>query len=347
MNPTRKKWIALSTLACLIWVAPARAEEESGTPSPGAGSSAEELPTIEEAREAFLRGRSLIAQGKWTDAEEQFLFSVRVKNTPGLRYYIGFCREKEGLLEEALSSYRLAAELLETQKAPDVDQIVPVAIERVIALLPVVMLSDVPPGASLKVDGALRPFSEQFHANPGSHRVLIEKEGYTPFATTVDLVEGQKARIQVKMEPLDLESEGDAGDEPAAHSSSQQLRKILFWSSAGVAVAGLGAGVTGAVLFSSTKRKIDDLNEEADKISGGGGNACSNPTPSLERICEDLARGAKRKNAMGNLMIGGFVGAGVGALGAVVTHYFWPEAPVRVQVGLSRGEASFLLGGEF
>lgn len=346
MIPTLKQRLAFSTLACLLWAAPARATEESGPASQGAGSLREEQPTIEQAREAFILGRKLVAEGKWTDAEEQFLFAVRVKNTPGLRYYIGYCREKQGLLEEALSSYQLAAELLETQKAPDVDQIVPVAIERVSGRLPVVLLFDVPAGASLKVDGARRPLSEQFPANPGSHRVLIEKEGYTPFEMTVDLVEGQKARVQVKMEPLDTEEEQGPSDE-STRPSSPQLRKILFWSSAGVAVAGLGAGVTGAVLFSSTKRKIDTLNQEADKISGGEDNACGNPTASLEQVCDDLARGAKRKNAMGNLMIGGFVGAGVGTVGAVVTHFFWPEAPVRVDVGLSREGTSFLLSGRF
>ena len=357
--------IALVTLACLLWVQTLGATEgasnsagiasrseskeatagEAGSPSEGTGSSAEKLPTIEEAREAFLLGRRLISEGAWTDAEERFLFAVRVKNTPGLRYYIGYCREKQGLLVEALSSYRLAADLLETQEAPDVDEMVPVAIERVSGLLPVLILYDVPSSARLTFDGARRPLSQQFHANPGVHRVLIEQDGYKPFETAVDLVPGEKSRIQVKLEPIEVGSEEFADD--GRTSSSLELRKIVFWSSTGVAALGLGAGVTGAVLFSSTKRGLRELNSEADEISGEEDASCVRPSSSLEQVCEDLARGAKRKNTMGNLMVGGFVGAGVGAAGALVTHFFWPEAPVRVDVGLSGGGSSFWVSGQF
>lgn len=357
--------IALVTLAFLLGVQTVRATEadtksadvapraeskgatagESGTPSQGARSSAAALPTIEEAREAFLLGRRLIAEGKWTEAEERFLFAVRVKNTPGLRYYIGYCREKQGLLVEALSSYRLAADLLETQEAPDVDEMVPVAIERVSALLPVLILYDVPSGARLKFDGAPRPLSQQFSANPGVHRVRIEQDGYTPFEAAVELIEGEKSRVQVTLEPVDTHPEEVADEERTP--SSGHLRKIVFWSSTGVAAAGLAVGLTGAVLFSSTKRGLRELNAEAEEISGEEDASCIRPSASLEQVCEDLARGAKRKNTMGNLMIGGFVGAGVGTVGAVVTHFFWPEAPVGVDVGFSGDGPSFLLRGQF
>jgi hypothetical protein len=304
------------------------------------------VPTIEEARDAFLRGRSFMVQEKWTYAEQEILFAVRAKNTPRLHYYIGHCRENQGRLLEALQSYRLAEELLETQKAPDVDQIVPVAIGRVSELLPVVVLHDVPAGARLKWDEVEQPLSDQLSANPGSHRLLIEKEGFVPFTTTVELKPGGKAHVHVKLLPVDGR-EKPVANEDAVPSRSEGLRKVLFWSSTGIGAAGLGVGVTGVVLFSSTKRELRELNEQAEELSDGADDSCVDPSTGLESICDDLARGAKRKNTMGNLMVGGFIGAGVGTLGAVVTHFFWPEAKVRVAVGFSESETAVLLSGHF
>lgn len=344
----RKMRIALSTLCCLLWTQSALAAgpEPARASSEEAESPVGTTPTIEEARQAFLRGSALVAEGKWREAEEQFLFAVRGKNTPGLRYYLGYCRENQGLLVEALASYRLAEDLLETEPAPDVDQIVPAAIERVSRLLPVLFLYDVKAGARLTMDGVERPLSQQFHANPGVHQILIEKEGFESFAATVHLEEGKKARVMVKMAAISSPPDPSPSN-PETGPRSSSLRTVLFWSSTGIAVGGLGAGVTGAVLFSSTKREIKELNQQADEVSDSRDSSCTEPIPALERVCADLNRGAKRKNAMGRLMVGGFAAAGVGVAGAVVTHFLWPEAKVRVDVGWLGAEPSVLVSGHF
>lgn len=344
----RKMRTALSILCCLLWTESAFSAdpETAGVSTEGTDSPVDTAPTIEEARESFLRGRAFVAEGKWTEAEEQFLFAIRAKNTPGLRYYIGYCRENRGLLVEALESYRLAEDLLETQRAPDVDQIVPAAIERVSGLLPVLFLYDVPAGARLMVDGAERPLSQQFHANPGAHQILIEKDGFESFSATVHLQAGKKARVLVKMAEVSATPDSPAND-AETRPDSKQLKRVVFWSSTGLAAGGLGAGVTGAVLFAATKREIERLNEQADETSDSGDSSCAEPSPALERVCADLDRGAKRKNAMGVVMIGGFAAAGVGTAGAVLTHFLWPDTKVRVDVGWLGTEGSVLVTGHF
>lgn len=356
----------LSILGCLLWTpsafaagaAPPAAEESSlaeskqATAEDGASSSSDtssaSQPTLSlgEARQAFLKGRALIAEGRWAEAEEQFLLAIRAKNTPGLHYYIGYCRENQGSLVLALASYRMAEDLLETERAPDVDQIVPAAIERVTGLLPVILLYDVPAGAKLKFDGVERPLSQQFHADPGRHLIQVEKAGFKSFSTAFDLEAGKKARVVVKMEPAQQNADRVTPGEDV-RSDSGSLRKVLFWSSTGVALGGLGAGVTGAVLLAATKREIERLDEEAEEIAQSEDSSCLQPSAALERVCSDLEAGAKRKKSMGTLMVGGFAAAGVGTVGALVTHFLWPEARVSVDLGLSEGEQLVFVSGQF
>ncbi len=358
LKRTRRSAFLLVSLGLWSWSGVASADDQTAAPA-SPSSTAEEAPprdadstppgskpTLGQARTAFLEGRSLVADGKWADAEKQFRVAARVKDTPGLRYYIGFCQEKQGLLVEAMGTYREAEELLSVQQAPDVEKLVPEAIQRVSGLLSLLLLFDVPPGAVLTVDGKERPLSQQFYVNPGSHRLVLQKDGYEDFVHEFSLRAGERGRLQVKMKEIpEAPAQEELGQDEGARSDP--LQRAVFWSSSGVGVVGLGLGVTGAVLLGSTKREVNELNEIADDLSGGDDAACADPSSEMVTVCSDLERGGKRKNAAGHLMVGGFIAAGVGAAGAVISHFFWPEARVRVDVGLGPGATTLGLRGRF
>ncbi len=321
-------------------------KEEGSEPQPSEPDRLQESPSLEQARTAFLEGRNLIGEGKWADAEEQFRVAVRVKNTPGLRYYIGYCQEKQGLLVEAMATYREAEELLSTEKAPDVEQLVPEAIERVSGKLSLLLLEGVPAGAQLSVDGKSRPLSLQFYLNPGKHELRLRKDGYQDFVHQMSFEAGKRQRVVVEMQPVQAKVV-DPGPVDEVRDPVDSVQRAVFWSSVGVGAVGLGVGITGAVLLSSTKREVSDLNEIADAMSRGDDSACSAPSSEMGTVCSDLERGGKRANAMGNVMVGGFIAAGVGAAGAVVSHFFWPESSLRVDVGVAPGATSVVLRGRF
>lgn len=91
-------------------------------------------------------------------------------------------------------------------------------------------LRGVPAGASLRVDGALRPLAALVELAPGPHVIRVEAEGREPWEGTVAL----SARPQVFTVAL---AASPRGPSPAA-----------FWGTVGIAAALLvGASVTGAL----------------------------------------------------------------------------------------------------
>jgi hypothetical protein len=55
----------------------------------------------------------------------------------------------------------------------------------------------------------------------------------------------------------------------------------------------------------------------------------------------------KRKQVGTILMVAGGSALVVGAASAIVAEYFWPEAPVTVDVGLTQQTPTFGLRGQF
>jgi hypothetical protein len=320
---------------------------------PQAAHASDIKPTLEEARAAFVEGRQLMGQKSWADAEAQFSFAVRARNTPGLRYHVGYCQEKGGRRVEALSSYSAAQELLEQAPAPDVEELIPEAISRVAQELPEVDLKGVPSGAQLRVDGKPRPLSLQFPLNPGQHTLRISKEGYSEFAVEIELEARERVSVDVEMhstrpEPAsgiaidEVDSdEVDSDEAPEPQAGSSAAQRAVFWSSVSLGAVGLGVGVVGTVLFSQAGRHVESLSTEVGKLGGVGDSSCADPEQSLSLVCEDLGRAGQRRDTMGALMIGGYTTMGVGALGAVAAHFLWPEGPVAIDVG--RGSSPWFI----
>ena len=313
----------------LVFAAPAQAQDEAPQPS----------PTLDEARTAFIEGRDLMEEQEWAKAAAQFSFAVRVRNTPGLRYYVGYCQEQDGLLLEALDSYREAERLLEILPAADVEKLIPEAVERIRAVLPQLILRNVPSGATLRVDGESRHLSQQFALNPGKHTVLLIKKGYVSLYTDVDLEPGKRSVLEIEMEPLESTPESGAGDpsvasDPEADRGSSPLRTGVFWGSTSVAVVGLGTGIVGTLLFANAGKDLNSAGKEVDEL-GGLDSSCENPAADVADSCSDLESAGKRRNFSGNLMVGGYAAAGVGVVGALLTHFLWEQDAISVNASAS------------
>ncbi|HVR18104.1 MAG TPA: hypothetical protein VMS65_00360, partial [Polyangiaceae bacterium] len=64
----------------------------------------------DQAEEAFQRGRSLLAEGRYADACKAFEASQAADPASGTLLALAYCQELSGLLASAYANYRAAAE---------------------------------------------------------------------------------------------------------------------------------------------------------------------------------------------------------------------------------------------
>jgi hypothetical protein len=297
-------------------------------------------------------------EAKWEEAAERFEFAARAKNTPGLRYYIGYCQEKAGLLVEARDSYVEAKTLLETQPAADVETLIPEALERVETALPRVSLRGAPQGAKIFVDGKDANDADELMLNPGEHSLKATAPDHEDFETTVALREGQTEIILVKMTPREQRAEPApvSAPPPAVEPEESRgpagdgARRAVFWTGVGVGVAGLATGVVGTIVFASADGDLKETGGTIDGLSSGGDSACYQAQGDLAEACGALTDSGRKRSTGGNLMIGGYAAAGVGVATALVAHFLWPnvsDGRVQVHAAAAPGAGSVSLNGSF
>jgi len=327
------------------------AEESVG----GSGSeiaregSEERVPTLDEARQAFLAGRKYMKNEQWLEAGDAFALAVRNKNTPGLRYYVGICRENDGRLLEALESYEQAAELLKIAPSGDLDAMISLAIERVRNTIPWLVLPGLPRDTSLRIDGERVALEERIALDPGNHSLLIQAPGFEEYAESILLSTG--ATQVLKAELVELEKANDQSDFAALplndSAPHDRLRKGLIWGGVGLGITGFGVGAFGLALHSSGASQINRLNESIDEVSGGNDSACFEPGEELAQSCTDLESALKKKQAGTTTLVVGSVAAVAGAASAIIGHYFWPESALDVRLGGSASSGWFSLQKTF
>jgi hypothetical protein len=297
------------------------------------------VPSIDQARAAFAEGRELIAAEEWRAAVQKFEYAARAKNTPGLRYYVGYCLEKEGQWGAAYESYLEAARLLESMPAEDVEKIIPEALARVRPAVARVSLVDLPDDATVFVNGARRPSRDELYLSPGRHTFAVEKAGYERFRADLLLEGGDEQQVQVRLSPVATRSSAqselpqDSGETGRESRGWSPGRKVAFISTTSLSALGLGVGIVGMALSSERKKDMKALQTEVDNIAGEGSASCREPSNDLKVVCADLERAAKRRTSMNTMMVGGYVTAGVGALGALGVAFLWPDTPLQVEVG--------------
>lgn len=118
-----------------------------------------------------------------------------------------------------------------------------------------------PPDAVVSIDGNTLDPAGGWVLNPGKHLIAVTADGYQPFQQTLDLEGSSRRSLDIALVPEKVAGDDDAAadtdaaaatspadgaevpaPEPREHSNSA-VPATLGWVSAGLAVAGLGAGV--------------------------------------------------------------------------------------------------------
>ncbi len=320
-------------------------------------SDAGAQPTASEivvARRMFEQGRALQEHNEWAHAIVKYRQALTIKDTPGLRYRVGYCEEQLGHLVEAGLEYKRAAELLESGvQAEDVAELLPPALAAVERRTPQITLSlkQPVPGATLRIDGhpvAKNLLGQRIPLNPGRHDVLVSAPGYRDSKIGLDLREAERRRVIARLvrDPYAEPNESGDGSMPP-DATGGLLRTGVLVAEASLAAAGVAVGLIYTAERRDTDKRIRALNRAIDSMPDADQHSCIGATGDLERLCEQLQSAIDDRKRSNRVAGAGFVAAGVGAAAAVVTYFTWPSSSTQVAPLVSPAGGGFSLLGTF
>ena len=271
---------------------------------------------LDRARALFDQAGELERQGQWAAAQDHLRAALRIRETPNLRYALGWALENDDHLLEARTEYELALRLAQRAGTDEVSALATARIAEVDRKTPLVQVrirGQLARDTRVFVDGrevAIRGDAGTLPVDPGSRLVRIERAERATTEQTVSVGRGVLRVVEVK------------GDDSVAvfdENGAVTDRKptVLPW----VLVGGGGALViTGIALFVSSSgdaRTRDDKTAQwCDATACANGAATLPETPQaalMRREAYDATSRGTTKQIVGGVLGGvGAVGIGVG-----------------------------------
>ncbi|MGC4089805.1 MAG: hypothetical protein QM756_18355 [Polyangiaceae bacterium] len=318
------------------------------------------------ARKLFEDAVRFERESRWELAASKLNDALTVKDTPGLRFHLAHCEDRLGHLVEAMIHYDHARELIASGvKAPDVEELLEPARASLELRLPTLMLV-VPEvgGLEVELDGrqlARSVLGRAAPVNPGVHKILVRAPTYAEYVEEVSILEGERRRISVQLEPL-AKAQPSATGQPGVGgaskpartpSSATSTRSVVLVSEAAFTLAALGVGVGFTIAKSGAAdrvRRAQDAVDEAAIASGSSKTACnsiSEQSSAVTQACSELDDAKSRYDLNRKLGAYGLIGASVGAAATLATLALWPSSPAAPQVAVSSSSAFVGLSGRF
>jgi hypothetical protein len=280
---------------------------------PAQAAQPEELAVI---RNLWERARLAETEGRWKDCERDLSEAVALVATPGLLYHLAYCKEQQHQWVEAIAEYRRAEQLIRSGvEAADVEELLHATLARLGSEIPTLTLQveELPVNASLYIGGqqyATDLLGKPIALNPGSRTIQLAAPGCIPVSQDVNLVPGETRTLHLV---LTREAPRPLAAAPVSPTSA---KPYIMIGEAGLALAGIGAGVVFGVEQSA------HLRDQQSYLGSKGPSDCAkSPDPMCEfaRHSFENAQIAQR-----NMWIGLSV-AGVGVVAFFGTWWFWPS----------------------
>jgi hypothetical protein len=223
-------------------------------------------PEPKASDDELAAGRALFAEaladqgaGRLRPALEKFQRVQRIKDTASIEYRIGTCHEGLGHAAQAYGAYRSAVALGERDAAmSDVVHAARArldALARHVARLTLVLPDAAPADLAVRVDDeplapqALGQPAQPVPLEPGTHTVVAEAAGRTPFRSQIALPEGAEASLAISLAavapPAPVAPEPRPAEaEPSGGHSGHTVGWIFV-----AAGAGLAAGSVATLLL--------------------------------------------------------------------------------------------------
>lgn len=297
-----------------------------------ARSAAAQDSDIERARALFDEAGELERQGQWGAAQDKLRAAIRIRETPHLRYALGWALENDDKLLEAKVEYEAAARLAsQKQGADDVARLASTRLAEVEKKTPLVQVH-VPGGATngtrVVVDGRATPMKDDvvtLPVNPGSRVIRIERTGQRPDEQLVYVPRGMVRVVEVPKGESVASRTGsqdrhDAARDTKTHLVVKEERSNTF----PIVLVASGAALVlgGGAIFASSTSDADERDTRMAQWCTA--TACSSGTTATlpesaeatahREAASDAAERGNTKQAIGLALGGvGLVGVAVGS----------------------------------
>jgi len=268
------------------------------------------------ADEYFRQGKAFVKEDRWEEARRAYLAGYRIKrgydiagNLGSVELELGLAREAAEHLAYCIKSFPAtgtAAQLAYIKGRFEE------ARQKVGALSIQVNVD----GAEVFIDGrsiGRSPFNDEVYVEPGARTLEVKLGGYSPSKRSIEAARGSWQSVA-----LVLRASGGArveGPPLGLPSVVEERSRAPFFVGSGVALAGIGAGVTGFLLAqSSAARAASQFNQLKSR---GGEGACLDAANQAD--CDALDRAYRDKGTFRAVSIAGFATAGA-ALGTILTY---------------------------
>ncbi|MBL8953438.1 MAG: PEGA domain-containing protein [Myxococcaceae bacterium] len=248
--------------------APAAKKEEPASNDPAA-----------KAKQIFGRAQTLYSQARYQEAIASFEEAYLLKPHPVIFFNIGKCWEQLGETAKALRAYRDYLRLLPDAADKDTVNDAIANLERRLkerGVQQLMVFAD-PPDAKIEVDGkglGTSPASVELSA--GNHKLAVTRDGYESVERSFVMQTTRSTEMTItlrpvsaaKTEPVASNNTTSAPKEAvstapsASTSATAQPKKggrVFTWVAAGLALVGVGSGVTFGVLTMGKSNEIQTL----------------------------------------------------------------------------------------
>lgn len=287
-----------------------------------ARSAAAQDSDIERARTLFDEAGELERQGQWSAAQEKLRAAIRIRETPHLRYALGWALENDDKLLEAKVEYETAMRLAsQKQGADDVARLASTRLAEVEKKTPLVQVR-IPGGASagvrVVVDGRAAPMKEDLltlPVNPGSRVIRIERPGQPPNEQLVYVPRGMVRVVDAPREEsvasrTGLQDRHDAARDTKTHLIVKEERAntlpIVLVASGAAFV--LGGGLLVASSTNDADERDTRMAQWCNATACSGGTTATLPetaeASAHREAATDAAERGNTKQAIG-LAVGG------------------------------------------
>ncbi|MBX3191686.1 MAG: tetratricopeptide repeat protein [Labilithrix sp.] len=237
------------------------------------GGSAAAADDLSRARALFDEAGELERQGRWDAAQDRLRAAIRIRETPHLRYALGWALENDEKLLEARTEYELALRLARRGSVEEVTRLATARIAEVDRKTPLVQIrvrGRLLPTTRISVEGrpvAVRDDAGTVSVDPGSRVVRVERRSKGISDRTITVRPGVLRVVEV---------EGDEMPPPSVARSAALAKGVapdraqpaaLPW----VLVAGGGAltlGATGLLVSSPSGAWTQDAAAAAMGTAG-------------------------------------------------------------------------------
>lgn len=314
------------------------------------GTAAHAEPTdLERARTLFDEAGELERKGDWAAAQDRLRAALRIRETPHLRYALGWALENSARLIDARTEYEVALRLAQRGGVEEVSRLASTRIAEVDRKIPLVQIrvrGALAKDTHVLVDGrevTVHGDVGTLPVDPGTRIVRVERSGKSPSEESVSVQQGVFKVVEIAGD------EGVALDGGLPVVADTRQRTALPWVLIGT---GGALALGGALLFVSSSSDVSTRDESmrqwCDATACIGGTTATRPetgeAASLRRDAYDAASRGNTKQIVGAVL------GGVGIAGIAVGTYMLvkgreqTDAPRAARAAL-RVDAAPLPGG--